>query len=191
VELFLAISQGIGASLAAGVRPFIAALVVGALARGDVGVDFDGTGFSFLESTWWLAAMVALVALAFYLGRRAVALPALALAAPAVAIGALEFAGSLADEGYAAAPGWVGGAAAAALGFVAAQALLGGAAARVRDSEAASFLELYGVVPALVLAALAVLVPPLSYLALAFCAWLLLARRQRAQRKYEGLRILR
>jgi hypothetical protein len=36
-----------------------------------------------------------------------------------------------------------------------------------------------------------VLVPPVSIVALAFCAWVLVARRQRAGQKYEGLRILR
>jgi len=44
---------------------------------------------------------------------------------------------------------------------------------------------------ALVLAALAVFVGPLSYLALAFCVWLLAAQRRRSARKYEGLRVLR
>jgi lysylphosphatidylglycerol synthetase-like protein (DUF2156 family) len=191
VELFLAISQGIGASLAAGVRPFIASLVVGALARGDLGVDFEGTDYSFLEAIWWLAAMVVLVGGMLCLRRGGARIPTLVLLAPAVAIGALEFAGSLADEGYAPAPGLAAGAAAAAVGFLAAQAFLGGAVARLRESEAASFVELYGLAAAVAIAALAVLAPPASYVALAFCAWLLLARRQRAQRKYEGLRILR
>ena len=35
--------QGIGLALAVGLRPFLPALLAGALARGDVGVDFDGT----------------------------------------------------------------------------------------------------------------------------------------------------
>ena len=41
MDLFLAISQGIGLSLATGVRPFLPPLLVGALARADVGVDFE------------------------------------------------------------------------------------------------------------------------------------------------------
>jgi hypothetical protein len=191
VDLFLAISQGIGASLAAGVRAFIAALVVGALARGDLGVDFEGTDYSFLESVWWLAAMVALVGLAAYLQRRGTRLPPMVYAVPAAAIGGLLFAGSLADEDYAAAPGLAAGVLCALVGLWAAQAFLGGAAARVRDADAASFVELAGLAAAVLLAALAVLVPPVSEVALAFCVWLLIARRQRAQRKYEGLRILR
>jgi hypothetical protein len=44
---------------------------------------------------------------------------------------------------------------------------------------------------ALAIAALAVLLPPTSYLAAAFCLWVLLARRRREGQKYEGLRILR
>ena len=43
----------------------------------------------------------------------------------------------------------------------------------------------------LVLAALAVAVPPLSVVALALCLWLLLRRRRRGGEKYAGLRILR
>ena len=50
MDLFLAISQGIGTSLATGVRAFLAPLLVGALARANVGVDFEGTEYEFLES---------------------------------------------------------------------------------------------------------------------------------------------
>ena len=44
---------------------------------------------------------------------------------------------------------------------------------------------------ALLLAALAILAPPLSLLALGFLAWLLLGGRRRTAEKYAGLRILR
>ena len=47
--LFLVICQGIGLATAAGVRPFLPALLAGALAGADSGLDFDGTDFSFLE----------------------------------------------------------------------------------------------------------------------------------------------
>src|SRR5436190_1457804 len=56
--LFLVICQGIGLAAAVGIRPFLPALVAGALAAGDAGIDFDGTDFAFLEQAWFLALMV-------------------------------------------------------------------------------------------------------------------------------------
>jgi len=44
---------------------------------------------------------------------------------------------------------------------------------------------------ALALAGLSILLPPVSLVALLALAWLAIARRRRAQRKYEGLRILK
>ena len=44
---------------------------------------------------------------------------------------------------------------------------------------------------ALVLAGLSILLPPVSLVALLGLGWLAIARRRRAQRKHEGLRILR
>jgi hypothetical protein len=44
---------------------------------------------------------------------------------------------------------------------------------------------------ALVLAVLSILLPPVSLIALLGLGWLAIARRRRAGRKYEGLRILR
>jgi hypothetical protein len=49
VDLFMAISQGVGVSLATGVRTLLPPLLVGGLARADTGVDFSGTSYSFLE----------------------------------------------------------------------------------------------------------------------------------------------
>jgi hypothetical protein len=194
LDLFLAISQGVGVSLATGVRTFLPPLLVGVLARADAGVDFDGTSYHFLESVPWLLVLVGLVALIVLADRASVVVPALALAVAAAAIGALEFAGSLADEGFASGPGLVAGAACALVAFVAARAFFGRSVARVREGEraqATTFIELYAEGVALAVAALAVLVPPASYLALAACGWMLLAQRRRAAAKYEGLRVLR
>jgi hypothetical protein len=195
MDLFLAISQGTGLALAIGVRPFLPPLLAGALARADAGVDFSGTDFSFLESIPFLAAMLALTAIATTLGRQ-VQFSALVrvLGAAAVALGALEFAGSLAEESYAGGPGLVAGAAIALLGFLAAAAFFQGARGRLAargESGSVSFLTLIADAASLVLAAIAVFVGPLSYLPLAFCVWLLTAQRRRAARKYEGLRVLR
>ena len=194
MDLFLAISQGIGVSVAPGIRAFLPALLVGVLARANLGVDFGGTDYSFLESTWWLALLVAGVGLTTLARRRAIELPVIVAVAVAVVLGALEFAGSLADEGYSAAPGWAAGAACALIGFAAARAFFDRVAARVSATdrpEAASFIELYAEAAALAVAGLSVLAPPLSYLALAFCAWVLFVSRRRSAAKYEGLRVLR
>jgi hypothetical protein len=194
MDLFLAITQGIGTSLAAGVRAAVAALVVGLLALANVGVDFEGTDFSFLESAWWLALMAVLVVVAFVAARNAVPLPPVVIAAVGAGIGALLFSGTLADDNYAIWPGLTAGPACALLAFGAATTFLVGAQARLRargEEDSASFLVLYADVGTGALAALAVLVPPISILALAAAAWALVAQRRRSQRKYEGLRILR
>jgi hypothetical protein len=194
VDLFLAITQGIGTSLAAGVRAAVAALVVGLLALANVGVDFEGTDFSFLESAWWLALMAVVVVLAFVAARAGAPVPTLLTAAIAAAIGALLFSGSLADDNYESWPGLAAGLACALLAFAAATTFLAGAQARLRargEEDTATFLSLYADVATGALAALAVLVPPISILALAAAAWAAVAQRRRAERKYEGLRILR
>jgi hypothetical protein len=193
VDLFLAISQGIGLALAAGIRPFLPPLLAGAFARADAGVDFSGSDFAFLESIPFLATVLLLTIVAVAIERRGHIFTPVA-GSLAIALGAVEFAGSLAGEGYAGGPGLVAGAVAALIGFLASVTFLSRAQARLAPrSQAAprSYLTLYADAAALVLAALAVLAPPVSYLPLAFCVWLLVGQRRRASRKYEGLRVLR
>jgi hypothetical protein len=194
MDLFLAISQGIGTSLAAGVRAFLVPLLVGTMARADLGVDFEGTEYEFLESVFWLALMLALIVAAWWADRTGIPVSGAAGAVVAAALGGVLFAASLAEEDFVSEPGLLAGALAALVGFAAARAFLGGAAERLSargESAAGGTLSLIVDLVVLALAALAVLVPPVSYLALAFCAWLLLVRRRRAAQKYEGLRILR
>ena len=50
--------QGAGIAAAIGIRPFLPVLLVGALAAGDIGIDFDGTDFAFLEQAPLLAIVV-------------------------------------------------------------------------------------------------------------------------------------
>jgi hypothetical protein len=69
MKIVLDVLQGLGVSAAAGLRPFLPALVVGGLAAADAGVDFDGTDFAFLEDPGFLAAMAAGLVLSI-LGRR-------------------------------------------------------------------------------------------------------------------------
>jgi hypothetical protein len=194
MDLFLAISQGIGVSIAPGIRAFLPALLMGVLARANLGVDFEGTGYAFLESIGWLAALVVAAGLTTLASRARVVLPVVLIAAVSAIIGAFVFAGSLGDEGYAEGPGLAAGAVCALLGFAASRAFFDRAAERLRGSEregAVSLIELYAQAAALLVAGLAVLAPPVSYLALGLCVWVLAARRRRAARKYEGLRILR
>jgi hypothetical protein len=194
MDLFLALSQGIGTSLATGVRAFLVPLLVGAMARANAGVDFEGTEYEFLESIVWLAIMLALIVGAWLVERSGVPVSVAAGAIASAAIGGVLFAGSLAERDHASEPGLFAGALLALAGFFAAQTFLGGAQERLSARGglgAAGTLRLMVDLAALAVAALAVLVEPTSYLALVFCAWVLLVRRRRAAQKYEGLRILR
>lgn len=202
LDLFLAITQGTGLALATGVRPFLPPLLAGALARADTGIDFSGTDFSFLESTPFLLAVVAIAVLAT-IGARGISgrAPAFVLAAIAVVIGALLFAGSLAEEGEPAGLGIVAGALVGLLGFAASYSFFTRARARlatnestrseVRGDDGSGYLVLFADAAAVVIAAVAIFLSPLSLLPLVFCLWLLLEQRRRAGRKYEGLRVLR
>ena len=49
MDYLLDLLQGLGIAAAIGIRPFLPTLLAGALAAADVGLDFDGTDFSFLE----------------------------------------------------------------------------------------------------------------------------------------------
>src|SRR5215212_9562806 len=103
MDFLLDLLQGAGIAAAIGIRPFLPVLLVGALAAADLGIDFDGTDFSFLEEAPALAIVVGLLALATYVTRRAGPEATerrpyvLVFAAVAVILGALEAAGSLAD----------------------------------------------------------------------------------------------
>lgn len=196
MTLLLVICTGIGLALAVGLRPLLAALLAGALARGDAGIDLEGTDVAFLEDpTFLLALLVAIVALAFAARRlpteRLESGPVgAALSGVGIALGALLFAGALQDEGYALWPGIPAGIACAALADAAGRGFFAATRARL-DAEAAAALPLYAIGASLVLVVAAVFVPPLSLLALAFLAWLLVGQRRRQGRKYAGLRILR
>lgn len=192
MKLFLDICIGLGLAQAAGLRPFLPALVAGGLAAGDLLIDFEGTDVAFLEDPLWLLLMAALGAGALILRNEIAARP---LAGAVVhglgmGIGALLFAGVLADDGYALWPGIAAGIAAAWVSGTAARDLLARAAARL-DDEARAHLPVYAEGIALALAALSIVAPPVGLVALGFFLWLLIAGRRRAGEKYAGLRILR
>src|SRR5215212_7690742 len=71
MSLFFDIGTGAGLASATGIRPYLPPLLAGGLARGDIGIDFDGTDLWWLESSGFLAAVVALGVIAFFVERSA------------------------------------------------------------------------------------------------------------------------
>jgi uncharacterized membrane protein YgdD (TMEM256/DUF423 family) len=191
VKLVLDICQGMGVSAAAGLRPFLPTLLVGALAADDLGVDFDGTDFAFLESAWFLLAItVALIVTTLLRTRLETPTGEAVLGGVALGLGALLFAGTLDDHYSTWWPGIIGGLLCALIAQQGARSLLTRTRARL-DAEAAGALFLYAEAAALLLAGLAVLIPPISVLAIGFFIWLRLGGRRREGEKHAGLRILR
>lgn len=196
MDLALAIAQGIGLAVACGVRPFLPTLLAGALAGANLGLDFDRTDYAFLERPGFLLAVVAGVVLVVLLERRrraAVFEPGplgAAVAGIGIGLGALLFAGSLADVGETAWPWLLGGLACAAVAQVAARGVFSGAAARL-DESARAALPAYADAFSLLVAVAAIALPPLSLAALGFAVWIIARRRRRAGEKYAGLRVLR
>jgi hypothetical protein len=186
VHLVFDIFQGIGIAAAVGVRPFFPALAAGALAAGDVEIDFNGTHYSFLEHVPFLLALL-ILAIALAVAERR--MPPERLARGTLGA-ALLFAGALADDHYAAWPGWIGGVVCAAVAIAATRPLL----ARVRgrlDRTTAATVPIYTEGSAVLLAVLSIVAPPVGPIALAGLLWLLIAGRRREGQKYAGLRILR
>lgn len=191
MSVFLDTTTGIGLAGATGVRPYLPPLLAGGLARSDVGIDFDGTDWRFLESTGFLVAVLAVGVIA-YLAERSQRQRAVEVFSGVVGIvlGALLFAGALADGGTEAWPGLVAGPICALLGWRA----VGGLVERVRgrlEGGAAALLTAYADAVALLLAAIAIFVPPASLLAIAAFVVLIVGARRREGEKYAGLRILR
>jgi hypothetical protein len=215
MSLFLDIGTGAGLASSTGIRPYLPPLLAGGLARGDIGIDFDGTDWRFLESTAFLAAVVAVGVAAFLLERvppaprtRGIGGSAANRAAPdiggragrgpveilsgliGIALGALLFAGALDDNGHEPWIGLVFGPLCAALGWLA----VGGLVERVRarlEPDQAALVSAYADAAALILAAIAIFLPPLAFLAIPGFVVLLLGGRRREGEKYAGLRILR
>ncbi len=184
--------QGAGIAVALGLRPFLPALLVGLLALLDLGVDFDGTSFAFLESPVLLVVLAAAAVAAAALGRRAHEDAGVlrGLGIVGIVLAALLAAGSLDDRSGTWWPGLLVGVLCAGLAFHVAGSLL----ARVRgrlDADAAGALPLYAEGAALAVAGLSVLFPPLALVALGLLVRLELGGRRRAGEKYAGLRILR
>ena len=196
MDFILDLLQGAGLAAAVGIRPFLPMLLAGALASGDVGLDFSGTDFSFLEEWPFLLGVLLLVGALDLVGRRAgrdaVDRPPLVyfLAAVALILGALVAAGSVADRSDDWWAGAIVGVACAALGFQAVRLLF----IRVRrrlDDQAANALPVYAEGAALLAGGMSILFPPLAILVIGALIWLLAGGKRRAGEKYAGLRVLR
>jgi Domain of unknown function (DUF4126) len=201
MSAFIDISTGAGLASSTGIRPYLPPLLAGGLARGDVGIDFDGTDFSFLESTAFLGAVVVLAVASFLVersaarraaGKRRVARDPFDVLAGLIGmgLGALLFAGALADNGHEVWIGLLFGPLCAVLGWIAIGSLIERVRTRLEPDQAA-LLTAYADAAALILAAIAIFVPPLALLAIPGFILLLLGGRRREGEKYAGLRILR
>lgn len=198
MSLFIDTTQGAGIAAGTGIRPFLPPLLVGALARADAGIDFDGTDYSFLEKPGFLFGVLALALIAYFASRtRAADSPPEGgrtsleriLLFLAVVLGALLCAGSVEHGGG---EGWVGlliGAGCAGLGWLAASTLFGRAARRL-DPEAARMLPIFADLAALAVAGLSIAFGPLAIVFVLAFAYLVVTGRRRAGEKYAGLRVL-
>jgi hypothetical protein len=193
---FFDIGLGLGLAAACGLRPYLPALLAGALGSGAaLGVGFGGGHFRFLQAGWWLLAVAVVLAGTYLLQLRVSSerfgASSVMVAAHALAVGALLFAGTLAHHHDAWWPGLIGGAAAAALARAAVVPVIEGARSRLADRAAREALTVYVDGGSLALAALVSLLHPLGYLVPLLLAWLLLRARTRARTKYGGLRTMR
>lgn len=192
------IGLGLGLALAAGIRPFLPALLSGALASSNVlGVTFAHGSFHFLQSGGWLLAVTVGLVLSYLLqlwlgaARFEEGYLGASLSGIGMGIGALLFAGTLAAHGDAWWPGLVGGTAAAALSQAVVRPLAARTRARLPDRGAREAVTVYLDAASLLLAALVSLLHPLGYVAAALFIWMWLRARARSGEKFAGLRILR
>ena len=198
MSLAFDIGQGAGLAGATGVRPFLPPILTGALASGDIGVDFDNTSFEFVESPAFLAFVLAVAVLVYAIERQSAPQDGggqqspsqAAMAVLAMALGAVLFGASLAEGGQTEWPGVIAGMACAFLGFMAVATLFARARARL-EGGAAALLGVYADATSIVIAGLSILFPPLGYVVLVGFLVLLIRAQRGGDQKYEGLRILR
>ena len=202
MHLVFDIFQGLGVAAAIGVRPFLPALVTGALAAGGIELTFQHTKVHFLQQPVFLIVMVVAIILLALVERRMTGIKgklagrplAIVLGLCAVVLGALFCGGAFAHYHH----GrhhmlWIGvviGIVSALLGVAATQPLLVRVRARL-DAEAGGVLPFVADGVAALAAALSVVAPPVGVIVVLALLWLLIAGRGRSDRKYAGLRILR
>jgi hypothetical protein len=195
MKLVLDILQGLGVASATGLRPFLPAILTGALAAADLGVDFDGTEFAFLESPVWLLILAAALVASIFVRRvLETSRGEAALAGIGIGLGALLCAASIDDRHDVWWYGLLAGAAVALLASTVSRSLFGRVRARFAsagDNQAAAALPFYGEVTGAIVAGASILFPPLAIVAIGFLIVLLVTGRRRSDQKYAGLRILR
>jgi len=209
VDLLLAICQGLGLALAIGIGGPIAALFASMMGSLKIGFNPEHTDYDFITATWFLVTLLALTVLTVLArGRASARIPVVVLLAAA---GGLAFAASLAEAGEAAWPGLIVGALVTGATALVSSDVLDGAISRAKaagagrggvgrdsgneggspEADAANVLIVGFTVAGVVIAALALLVPPVSLLAGIAVLVVALGRRRKSGEKYEGLRILR
>ena len=189
--------QGAGIAAAIGIRPFLPVLLVGALAAANLGIDFDGTDFAFLEQAPALAIVLVMLALATYAVRRSG--PDAPERPPYVWIFAVlaDRPRRAAGRGVARRPRPSRSSPACSSARPAprsASSPIRDLLTRTRrrlDAETAGTLPVYAEGAALAAAGVSVLFPPLALLVIAGLIALLVGGRRRSGEKYAGLRILR
>jgi hypothetical protein len=195
MKLVLDILQGLGVASATGLRPFLPAILTGALAAADLGVDFDGTEFAFLESPVWLLILVVALVVSVFVRQWLETAPGeAALAGIGIGLGALLCAASIDDRHDVWWYGLLAGAAVALLASTVSRSLFARVRARFAsagDRQAAAALPFYGEISGAVVAGASILFPPLAIVAIGFLVALLITGRRRSDQKYAGLRILR
>jgi hypothetical protein len=193
VKLLLDILQGAGLSTSAGLRPFLPTLAAGGFASADVGLDFEGTDFSFMEKPWFLIALIVAMAITVLFRKYFEDGPgAAALTGIGAGLGALMFAASLADRHEVWWYGLIAGAILALFANSVSSDLIGRVRRRIEaegDIQAAAALPLYLEGAAVICAVASILVPPLSLVAIGFLV--ALYTRGGGDRKFAGLRTLR
>ena len=164
-------------------------------------MDFDHTGYAFLEEPWWLALVLALAVASYGAERLGANEPRdrpsatrgalrLAMGVLAAVFGALLFAGTLEDGGRDGLPGLVAGALCGGVAWLASSSVFEGARSRL-EAEASRLVPVFADAAALVAAGAAILFPPLGLLVLVSLLPVLVRYRRGRDDKYEGLRILR
>lgn len=196
------IGQGTGLAATAGARPLLPVIVTGVMANQDAGVDFSGTDWSWMES-WVFIAIAAAAFLGFWLldrsgtnklmrpkGRPPEGEPPYAVMCAAV--GAVLFAGTLADAGEASWPGLVAGAIVGFVSYLALGRLFMRTNQRLQAAgDPGITLGVARDLGTIALTVLIVLTDVVGFLVLLATLALLVTGRGREGEKYEGLRVLR
>src|SRR5436190_15224368 len=172
------------------------------MAHEDVGIDFSGTDWAWMES-WIFIGILAVLFIAFWMmdreGKSEAIRPAgrameagLQYQVSCAIAGALLFAGSLADGGETSWPGLVAGAVIGFIGYLALGRLFMRANQRLfAAGDPAILLGIGRDLLTVVLTVAVVLADVVGYVVLAAAVVLILTARRGEGEKYEGLRVLR